>query len=204
MEPEASRSRTPNQLQIPSVQDQTNRAGGQARGNGGEGAAMRSTILIILAVCLMVSGAQARSQSPTAHDKKVEAKSAKGEATPAADQTARRFENRCLERRPTYPSGPSAAGWKNYAAVVERCAGSRINTDGTRQHHSGGAEEVHQQPASDGERDGNQQPADLRDGRSHQSRGVCAPSPHDRTTGTLQQQRIHTICANKEHLCAPD
>ncbi len=59
---------------------------------------MRSTILIILAVCLMVSGAQARSQSPTAQDKKVEAKSAKGEATPAAVQTA--------AEDPAYKIGP--------------------------------------------------------------------------------------------------
>jgi polysaccharide biosynthesis/export protein len=45
---------------------------------------MRSAI-IILAACLMTSGAKAKCQSPTPQDKKEEAKSAKGEAAPAAD-----------------------------------------------------------------------------------------------------------------------
>ncbi|HVS90370.1 MAG TPA: polysaccharide biosynthesis/export family protein [Candidatus Acidoferrum sp.] len=59
---------------------------------------MKSTIPMILAACLIVSVAQARSESPTAQDKKEEAKGSKGQATPAAVQTA--------AQEPAYKIGP--------------------------------------------------------------------------------------------------
>ncbi len=59
---------------------------------------MRSTLLMILSACLIVSVAQARNESPTAQDKKVEAKGSKGQATPAAIQTA--------AEDPAYKIGP--------------------------------------------------------------------------------------------------
>ena len=59
---------------------------------------MRSTILMILAVCSTVSVAQARSESPTAQDKKKEAKDSKGQASPAAARTS--------AEDPAYKIGP--------------------------------------------------------------------------------------------------
>jgi polysaccharide export outer membrane protein len=63
-----------------------------------EGTAMRSTILMILAACLMGSVAQARSENPTTQDKKEEAKGTKGQAIPVAGQTA--------AEDPSYRIGP--------------------------------------------------------------------------------------------------
>ena len=59
---------------------------------------MRSTLLMILSACLIVSVAQARNESPAAQDKKAEAKGSKGQATPAAVQTA--------AEDPAYKIGP--------------------------------------------------------------------------------------------------
>ena len=59
---------------------------------------MRSTLLMILSACLIVSVAQARNESPAAQDKKEEAKGSKGQATPAAVQTA--------AEDPAYKIGP--------------------------------------------------------------------------------------------------
>jgi polysaccharide biosynthesis/export protein len=59
---------------------------------------MRSKIPMTLAVCLIVSAAQARSGSPTAQDKKEEAKGSKGQGAPAAIQTG--------AEDPTYKIGP--------------------------------------------------------------------------------------------------
>src|SRR5260370_42335211 len=59
---------------------------------------MRSTILMILAACLMGSVAQARSENPTTQDKKEEAKGTKGQAIPVAVQTA--------AEDPSYRIGP--------------------------------------------------------------------------------------------------
>ena len=59
---------------------------------------MRSTLLMILSACLIVSVAKARNESPAAQDKKEEAKGSKGQATPAAVQTA--------AEDPAYKIGP--------------------------------------------------------------------------------------------------
>jgi len=53
---------------------------------------------MILSACLIVSVAQARNESPAAQDKKAEAKGSKGQATPAAVQTA--------AEDPAYKIGP--------------------------------------------------------------------------------------------------
>jgi polysaccharide export outer membrane protein len=53
---------------------------------------------MILSACLIVSVAQARTESPAAQDKKDEAKGSKGQATPAAVQTA--------AEDPAYKIGP--------------------------------------------------------------------------------------------------
>jgi len=59
---------------------------------------MKNKILMILTGCLMVIVVQARSKSPTAQDKTEEAKGSKGQANPAAVQTA--------AEDPAYKIGP--------------------------------------------------------------------------------------------------
>ena len=59
---------------------------------------MRSTIKMILTTFLMISGAQARNESPALQDKKEEAKSSKDQTTPT--------QVRAVEREAAYKIGP--------------------------------------------------------------------------------------------------